>query len=326
MTRAIVAVEKGQPAQLTEVHIATPNEGEILIDVTHSSVNYKDGSAITGRPGVVRRWPLVLGIDAVGIVLESASTAFTVGDRVVLNGAGAGETRDGGYSRRMLAPADSLVRIPDRISLAQAAAIGTAGFTAALAVLAIADHTVAPAGEILVTGAAGGVGSIAISLLARRGYRVVASTGRGEVEGAYLAALGASRVIDRAELSATIAAPLQERRWSAAVDGVGSHTLVNALAQTGYGGIVVSYGLAQGADLPGTVLPFILRAVTLAGANSVDAPLALRERGWALLGDELDLDALDAMSRTVGLTDIAEVAAQILAGQVRGRTVVDLSL
>ena len=324
MVRAIMANEKGQQAVQAQAGIQAPAPGEVLIDVTHSSVNYKDAMAMSGR-GIVRRWPLVLGIDAVGVVAESGSESFLPGDRVVLNGAGAGEDRDGGYAERFLAPAASLVRVPDRISLAQAAAIGTAGFTAALAVLAVGDHGLAPGdGEVLVTGAAGGAGSIAISLLAGRGYKVVASTGRGEQEGAYLTGLGATRILNRGELSEPIAAPLQEQRWSAVIDAIGSNTLVNALAQTRYGGIAVSYGLAQGMDLPGTVLPFILRAVTLTGANSVDAPAPLRERAWTMLGEEMNLDALDAMTTTVGLTETLDLADLVLRGQVRGRSVVDV--
>lgn len=308
-----------------EAGIQAPAPGEVRIDVTHSSVNYKDAMAMSGR-GIVRRWPLVLGIDAVGVVAESGSELFTPGDRVVLNGAGAGEDRDGGYAERVLAPAASLVRVPDRISLPQAAAIGTAGFTAALAVLAVEDHGLAPGdGEVLVTGAAGGAGSIAISLLAGRGYKVVASTGRVEQESAYLTGLGAKRILNRRELSEPIAAPLQEQRWSAVIDAIGSHTLVNALAQTRYGGIAVSYGMAQGIDLPGTVLPFILRAVTLTGANSVDAPAPLRERAWTMLGEEMNLDALDAMTTTVGLTETLDLADLMLRGQVRGRSVVDVA-
>lgn len=325
MVRAIIANEKGRPAVEAEARIQSPAPGEVLIDVTHSSVNYKDAMAMSGR-GIVRRWPLVLGIDAVGVVAESGSELFMQGDRVVLNGAGAGEDRDGGYAERVLAPAASLVRVPDRISLAQAAAVGTAGFTAAIAALAVEEHGLAPGdGEVLVTGAAGGAGSIAISLLAGRGYKVVASTGRVEQESAYLTDLGATRIIDRRELSEPIAAPLQEQRWSAVIDAVGSHTLVNALAQTRYGGIAISYGLAQGIDLPGTVLPFILRAVTLTGANSVDAPAPLRERAWTMLGKEMNLDALDAMTTTVGLTGTLDLAESMLRGQVRGRSVVDVA-
>lgn len=323
--RAIVAQEKRQPAVLTEIDRPQPGDGEVLIEVSHSSVNYKDGATMLGRPGFVRTAPLVLGIDAVGTVSESHSPRFSPGDRVVLNGGGAGETRPGGYAEYTTADADDLVRVPESLGAQQAAAIGTAGFTAALAVLALTDHGIRPGdGEVLVTGAAGGVGSIALSLLAGQGHQVVASTGRGESEGEYLRRLGASRIIDRSELSAESSAPLQHQHWSAVVDGVGSHTLANALAQTRYGGIAVAYGLAQGSDLPATVLPFILRAVTLTGANSVDAPVALRERAWALLAADLDLAALGTMTGVVPLAGTLEVAQRIVDGQVRGRTVVDI--
>lgn len=336
--RAIVAQAPEEPAILTEIpgpeleataggSDSATAHGDVLIDVTHSSVNYKDGSTLLGRRGFVRSWPLVLGIDIVGTVRESADPRFAPGDRVTLNGAGAGESRPGGYAELTTAPGDALVHIPDSISSARAAAIGTAGFTAAIAVLAIADHGLRPGdGDVLVTGAAGGVGSVAMSLLAGQGYSVVASTGRAEQLSDYLTELGAARIIDRGELSEPAMAPLQTQRWAAVVDGVGSHTLANALAQTRYGGIAVSYGLAQGADLPATVLPFILRAVTLTGANSVDAPRELRERAWGMLGDVLDLDGLDRMTTVIGLGDVPGVAEAILAGQVRGRTVVDLSL
>lgn len=325
--RAIVAPTPNEPAVLAEIDPPRLDaDGEVLIQVSHSSVNYKDGSTALGRPGFVRSWPLTLGIDIVGTVTETTSDAFTPGDRVTLNGAGAGESRPGGYGEYATAPAASLVKVPDTLTSAQAAAIGTAGFTAALAVLAIEDHGLEPGdGEILVTGAAGGVGSVAINLLARRGYTVTASTGRKTQEHAYLTGLGASRVIDRETLSEPTSSPLQEQRWAGVVDGVGSHTLANALAQTRYGGIAVAYGLAQGLDLPATVLPFILRAVTLTGANSVEAPLPLRQRAWELLGTELDLNALDEMSTTIGLSEVLEIAPRILAGQVRGRTIVDLT-
>lgn len=324
--RAIVASAPHEPAVLTEIDAPRPDRGDVLIKVSHSSVNYKDGSTVLGRPGFVRTWPLTVGIDIVGDVIESTTDAFTPGDRVTLNGAGAGENRPGGYAEYATAPAASLVKVPESLTSAQAAAIGTAGFTAALAVLAIEDHGLkAGDGEVLVTGAAGGVGSVALNLLARRGYSVTASTGRKAQEHGYLTGLGASRVIDRQSLSEPAPAPLQEQRWAAVVDGVGSHTLANALAQTRYGGVAVAYGLAQGVDLPVTVLPFILRAVTLTGANSVDAPLPLRQRAWELLGTELDRDALDRLSTTIGLADVLDIAPRFLTGQVRGRTIVDLT-
>ena len=327
--RAIVAPQKQQPAELTEVDPpgldADDADGEVLIDVSHSSLNFKDGATMLGRPGFVRSHPLVVGIDAVGTVRESRSERFTVGDAVVLNGGGAGEHRPGGFAEVTTAHEDSLVRLPEPLSPEQAAAIGTAGFTAALAVLAIEDSGPRPGdGEVLVTGAAGGVGSVAITLLARRGHTVVASTGRGESEGEYLRRLGAATILDRSELEEENARPLQSERWAAVVDGVGSHTLANALAQTRYGGLAVAYGLAQGPDLPTTVLPFILRAVTLTGANSVSAPAPLRERAWAMLGTDLDLDLLAAMTQSVGLQGALDLAGEIVDGRVRGRTVVDV--
>ena len=326
--RAIVAPQKQQPAELTEVAPPTLSDdadGEVLIEVSHSSLNYKDGATMLGRPGFVRSYPLVVGIDAVGTVLDSRSERFAAGDAVILNGGGAGEHRPGGYAEVTTAHEDSLVRLPGSLSPEQAAAIGTAGFTAALAVLAIEDSGPRPGdGEVLVTGAAGGVGSVAIALLAARGHTVVASTGRGGSEGEYLRRVGAAAILDRAELAEEGGKPLQSERWAAVVDGVGSHTLANALAQTRYGGLAIAYGLAQGPDLPTTVLPFILRAVTLTGANSVNAPAVLRERAWALLGTDLDLELLAAMTQRVGLQGALDLAGEIVEGRVRGRTVVDV--
>ncbi|NLA65911.1 MAG: oxidoreductase [Leucobacter sp.] len=325
--RAIVSQAPNEAAILTEIDPPRlDTDGEVLIQVTHSSVNYKDGSTVLGRPGFVRSWPLTLGIDIVGTVTESNSAAFSPGDHVTLNGAGAGETRSGGYAEYATAPAAALVKVPDSLTSAQAAAFGTAGFTAALAVLAIEDHGLQPGdGDILVTGAAGGVGSLAIALLARRGYTVTGSTGRIAEAQDYLTALGAAQVIDRQTLSEPTKAPLQEQRWAGVVDGVGSHTLANSLAQTRYGGIAVAYGLAQGPDLPSTVLPFILRAVTLRGANSVYAPLPLRQRAWELLDTELDLNSLDLMSSSISMAEVLELAPRILAGEIRGRTIVDVT-
>ena len=324
--RAILLESQGAAAQVVEASEEALLDGAVQLDVLYSSYNYKDGLAVAGAGGIVRAWPLVLGIDVVGRVTASADPAWSEGDLVVLNGDGLGEGRHGGFATRARVRPDALVRVPASLSPLQAAAIGTAGFTAMIAVLKLADAGVQPGdGEILVTGAAGGVGSVAVSLLAGRGYRVVASSGRMLEEGDYLRALGASRVIDRAELSATGGKPLQSTRWAGAVDVVGSTTLANVLAQTQYGGTVIACGLAQGADLPVTVLPFILRDVTLGGANSVDAPLALRERAWEALGAELNLTQLDAMTTTIGLAEALPFAAEILAGRVRGRTVVDVN-
>ncbi|WP_440709157.1 MDR family oxidoreductase [Herbiconiux sp. YIM B11900] len=331
MADALVVTEKGSRAQLLEIDEreffdGTGGDQAVDLDVLFSGINYKDGLALLGRPGVVREWPLVAGIDVVGRVAASGSPRFAVGDLVVLTGDGIGESRHGGLATRARVRPDALIALPDSISAQRAAAIGTAGFTAMLAVLALDDAGVTPdAGEVLVTGAAGGVGSIAVSLLASRGYTVVASTGRVQEQGGYLTGLGASEVIDRAPLGEA-GKPLQRQRWAGAVDSVGSHTLANILAQTNYGGTVVACGLAQGGDLPASVMPFILRSVTLTGANSVEAPLALRERAWAALASELDLAALDSMTETVPLSGALEVAERILDGQVRGRTVVDPAL
>jgi acrylyl-CoA reductase (NADPH) len=300
------------------------SDAVVLIDVQYSSVNFKDGLALMGKPGVIRDYPLIPGIDLVGVVRESDSEWFRQGDAVVLNGDGIGERRNGGLAERARVRRDALVALPDGITAVRAAAIGTAGFTAMLAVLELEDQGVTPAdGEVLVTGAAGGVGSLATSLLAGRGFSVTASTGRREEEADFLHRLGAKSIIDRNELSQP-GKPLQSQRWAAAVDSVGSHTLANVLAQTNYGGIVISCGLAQGSDLPTTVMPFILRQVSLIGANSVEAPLELRERAWQALADELDPALLDELTTVVPLGEAVVVAERILAGRVRGRTVVDV--
>lgn len=323
--RAIVVDERGAEPRVAEDLEEGLLEGDVELDVLYSSFNYKDGLALAGR-GIVRSWPLIPGIDLVGRVTASRADGWAEGELAVLNGDGLGEYRHGGFATRARVRPDALVRLPEAISPLHAAAIGTAGFTAMLSVLALEDAGVGPeAGEILVTGAAGGVGSIAISLLAGRGYRVVASTGRAEEQGEYLSGLGAARTIDRRELSEELGKPLQEQRWAGAIDSVGSTTLANVLAQTAYGGAVAACGLAQGADLPVTVLPFILRGVTLTGANSVDAPRALRQRAWDALAAEIDRGLLDGMTETVGLAEVPALAAEILAGRVRGRTVVDVN-
>jgi acrylyl-CoA reductase (NADPH) len=322
--RAIVLESKDAGPVLQEIDEDRLLAGDVELDVLFSSCNYKDGLALAGR--LVRVFPLIPGIDLVGRVSASGAGEWRPGDLVVLNGDGLGESRHGGYATRARVRPDALVRLPEGISPERAAAIGTAGFTAMLCVLALEDAGVRPgSGDVLVTGAAGGVGSVAVSLLAGRGYRVVASTGRVVEQGGYLRGLGAASVIDRSELSAEVGRPLQTRRWAGAVDSVGSTTLANVLAQTAYGGTVAACGLAQGSDLPTTVLPFILRGVTLAGVNSVDAPRALRQRAWDALAAELDLDALDAMTTTIDLAETIDHAGAILEGQVRGRTVVDVN-
>ena len=324
MFRALV-VDKDTPPTLRDVDDDFLPEADVTIAVEYSSVNFKDGLALSENGGgVVRTFPLVPGIDLVGTVEHSEDPAFAVGDRVILTGDGIGEKYFGGLAERARVRSDALVALPDGLTAERAAAIGTAGFTAMIAVLALERNGVTPgSGEILVTGAAGGVGSVAIALLAGRGYTVVASTGRAEAEGAYLRSLGAGTVIDRSEFS-NAGKPLQKQRWAGAVDSVGSATLANVLAQTNYGGTVVACGLAQGADLPATVMPFILRSVTLTGANSVEAPAALREQAWAALANELDGELLDSMTTTIGLSDVIAAGARILAGSIRGRTVVDV--
>ena len=297
--------------------------GEVLVQIDHSSLNYKDGLAITGRGPVVRVWPMVPGIDGAGVVVASSHPAWRVGDRVVHNGWGAGETRWGCLAGRARLMGDWLVPLPAAFTTRQAMALGTAGYTAMLCVLAIERHGIKPGdGEVLVTGASGGVGSIAVALLARLGHRVVAATGKA-AEADYLRRLGAGSVIDRAELSAP-GKPLQKERWAAVVDAVGSHTLVNALAQTRYGGVVAACGLAQGGDLPGSVMPFILRGVTLAGIDSVMAPLGLRRVAWERLARDVDPPTLDAISEVVPLERAVAKAHALMDGQVRGRIVVEI--
>jgi len=297
-------------------------EGEVLVRVEHSSLNYKDGMAVAGRPGVVRSYPIVPGIDVVGVVERSADPRWQAGQRLVVNGAGLGESRDGGYAQLAVVPGGSAVPVPGSLSPWAAAAIGTAGDTAALSVLALERAGVRPEdGDILVTGASGGVGTIAIALLARAGYRVVASTGRVQERGEALRALGAAEVVDRAELSEP-GRPLQKARFAGAVDSVGGVTLANVLASTAYGGTVTCCGLVQGAELPATVMPFILRAVSLVGVNSVNTPLPLRMAAWQRLGSALDESFLRANAEEIGLEQVPAAAERILAGRVHGRTVV----
>jgi len=319
------AGKRTQSAALTTVGADALMDGDVTINVEYSSINYKDGLALMGRPGVVRVWPLIAGIDLVGTVESSADPRWAAGDRVILNGAGIGESHHGGLAERARVSGASLVRLPEGMSPVRAAAIGTAGFTAMLAVLALERGGVTPdSGDLLVTGAGGGVGSIAIALLAARGYRVVASTGRAGELGDYLRNLGAADLLDRSTL-AEAGKPLQAQRWAGAVDSVGSHTLANILAQTHQGGVVAACGLAQGADLPTTVMPFILRAVTLAGINSVEAPPALRSEAWSRLARDLDSGLLDGLTEVISLEESFDAAARILAGQVHGRIVVDVT-
>ena len=299
-------------------------DGDVLVGVEYSTLNYKDGLALTQRGPVVRTWPMVPGIDGAGRVIDSRHPRWKAGDRVVHNGWGVGETRWGCLAERAVLAGAGLVALPDAFSARQAMAIGTAGYTAMLCVLALERHGVVPGGgDVLVTGATGGVGSVAVALLARLGYRVVASTGRPG-EGDYLRHLGAAEVIDRATLSSP-GKPLARERWAGAVDTLGSHTLANVCASTRYRGVVAACGLAQGMDFPATVAPFILRGVTLAGVDSVQCPLADRLVAWERLARDLDVTRLDRMVTEIGLGDAIGKAAELMAGQVRGRLVVDVN-
>ena len=308
-------------AELEEARLPEVAEGGVLVRPEYSTVNYKDGLALTNRSPVVRLWPMVAGIDGAGTVLQSAHPGWKPGDRFILNGWGVGETHWGCLSQRARLKGDWLVPLPAALSARQAMAIGTAGYTAMLCVMALERHGLRPgAGDVLVTGATGGVGSVAVALLARLGHRVVAATGKAG-ETAYLRGLGAADVIDRAELAAP-GKPLQKERWAAVVDAVGSHTLANACAQVRYGGAVAACGLAQGADLPATVMPFILRGVALLGVDSVMAPPALRRAAWERLATDLDLGLLESMCTEIGLDDVLAAARRLMDGQVRGRVVV----
>ena len=295
--------------------------GGVTVAIEYSTLNYKDGLAITNRSPVVRSWPMVAGIDGAGTVVDSQHPSWKPGDRVLLNGYGVGETHKGCLAGQARLKGEWLVRVPEAFTTRQAMAIGTAGYTAMLCVLALERHGLQPgAGEVLVTGATGGVGSVAVALLARLGHRVIAATGKAE-EAAYLKDLGAADVIDRAELSAA-GKPLQKERWAAAVDAVGSHTLVNVCAQLRYGGAVAACGLAQGFDLPATVMPFILRNVALLGVDSVMAPIALRQQAWERLARDLDPALLETMTTEIGLDEAMAAAEKLMQGKVRGRIVV----
>lgn len=295
--------------------------GDVTVSVAYSTLNYKDGLAITNKGPVVRSWPMVAGIDGAGTVVDSSHPAWKPGDAFVHNGWGVGETHWGCLAEKARLKGDWLVRLPAAFTPRQAMAIGTAGYTAMLCVLALEDHGLKPgAGEVLVTGATGGVGSVATALLGRLGYKVVAATGKAGEE-AYLKSLGASAIIDRAELTSA-GKPFQKERWAGVVDAVGSHTLANALAQTRYGGVVAACGLAQGMDLPTTVMPFILRGVTLAGIDSVMAPLPKRQRAWERLARDLDPALLERMIEEIPLATAIAKAQDLMAGKVRGRVVV----
>jgi acrylyl-CoA reductase (NADPH) len=324
--RALVArkTDDTQRCDYEQLTLSDLDDGDVTVAVEYSTINFKDGLAMTGAAPIVQRHPLVLGIDYAGTVLESSHAAFSAGDRVVLNGYGASEYLHGGYAERARVSGDLLVKLPDAISTRQAMAIGTAGYTAMLSVMGLQSNGPRPDdGEILVTGAAGGVGSVAISLLAGLGYTVVASTGRSE-ESDFLTSLGASEILDRATLGER-GKPLQRERWAGVIDCVGSHTLANAIAQTRYDGVVTACGLAQGADLPATVLPFILRNVRLQGVDSVQAPMERRLTAWTRLATELDIAKLEALSFDLPFSDVLQRGGDILAGKIRGRAVVDLA-
>lgn len=323
---AIVATEingkvKGQLQQLSLADL--PDE-DVLIDVSYSSLNFKDGLAVSGKGKICKRLPMVCGIDLAGTVIESSSDKFKAGDAVLVNGYALGEKYWGGYSQKQRVNSEFLVNVPDTFSLQDTMAIGTAGYTAMLSVLMLERQGVKPAnGEILVTGAAGGVGSVAVALLAKLDYTVVASTGRPETHD-YLTALGASSFIERADLSEK-GAPLAAERWAGVVDTVGSHTLANAIAQTKRNGCVAACGLAGGIDLPSSVFPFILRGVVLAGIDSVMATMGLRQEAWRRLATDLPKEKINAISRLEPMSNLPELAELIVSGSIRGRVVVDVN-
>lgn len=317
------ATKQQRAAELVELGLDDLMEGDVTVAVSHSTINYKDGLAVTGKAPVVRRFPMIPGIDFAGTIVTSACSSFQSGDPVILNGWGVGETHMGGYAGRARVRKEWLLARPEGLGAAETMAIGTAGYTAMLAVLALERTGLTPAsGPVVVTGAAGGVGSVAIALLAGLGFTVIASTGRPE-EADYLKGLGATDVIDRAELSQP-ARPLGKERWAGGIDSVGSHTLANVLASTRYGGAVAACGLAGGMDLPSSVAPFILRGVSLLGIDSVMAPVTRRREAWDRLATDLDRDKLAAMTTTLPLEAVIATAPDILAGKVRGRIVVEV--
>ena len=321
--KAIVVekAESGQTVGLADFDERELMEGDVTVGVEYSTLNYKDGLALTGKAPVVRRFPMIAGIDFAGTVQSSSHPAWKPGDKVILNGWGLGETHLGGYAQKARVKGDWLVRLPQSMSTRQAMAIGTAGYTAMLAVMALERAGVAPArGAVIVTGAAGGVGSVAIALLAKLGYTVIASTGR-PAEAGYLKGLGATEVIERKELTGPVR-PLSKERWAGGIDAVGSTTLANVLSMTRYGGAVAACGLAGGMDLPTSVAPFILRGVSLIGIDSVMCPLAMRQQAWGRLETDLDQAKIAAMTAEIGLGEVIDAGARVVAGEVRGRIVV----
>lgn len=316
--------EAGQTASFKQLELNDLMEGDTVVRVTHSTLNYKDGLAVSGRAPIARKHPMIAGIDFAGVVESTTSTYVKAGDSVILNGWGASESHFGGYAEKARVKGEWLVPLPRNFTAAEAMAIGTAGYTSMLAVMALEDLKMTPAsGPVLVTGAAGGVGSVAVALLKTLGFSVIASTGRTE-EADYLKGLGAAEVIARSELSGEPRA-LNKERWAGAVDSVGSKTLANVLSMTKYGGAVAACGLAQGMDLPASVAPFILRGITLTGIDSVMCPRPRRLDAWERLSRNLDKGKLAAMTVHAGLSDVPRLAPEILAGKVRGRVVVDIA-
>jgi acrylyl-CoA reductase (NADPH) len=326
MFKAIMISQDEEKKQSVDVVLLKEDdlmEGDVTVEVQATTVNYKDGIAITGKSPVIRCWPMVPGVDFAGCVLSSSHKDFVEGDNVILNGWGVGEVHFGAYSQKARVSGDWLIKRPKAFSPQQAMSIGTAGYTAMLCVMALERYGITPdKGQILVTGANGGVGSVAIALLSKLGYDIAASTGRPD-EAEFLKSLGANEIIDRNELSEK-GRPLGKERWAGAIDAIGSHTLANVLAQIKYGGGVAACGLAQGFDLPATVMPFILRGVALLGVDSVMAPKTRREEAWARLAQDLDMSKLDAISTTIGFDDIIGAAHDIIDGKIRGRVVVDM--
>ena len=315
--------DKGTTAALTQFDEAELMDGDVTVGIEYSALNYKDGLAVTGKAPVVRRFPMIAGIDLAGTVEQSSHPQWKAGDKVICTGWGMGETHLGAYAEKTRVKGDWLVRLPDGMSTRDAMAIGTAGFTAMLAVLALEKHGLTPeVGPVVVTGAAGGVGSVAIAVLSKLGYHVIASTGRMS-EAPYLVGLGAAEVIDRNELSGP-AKPLARERWAGGVDSVGSTTLANLLSMTKYGGAIAACGLAAGMDLPSSVAPFILRGGCLLGIDSVMCPISRRKLAWSRLASDLDPAKLAEITHEIGLEQVIEAGARILAGQVRGRTVVKI--
>jgi acrylyl-CoA reductase (NADPH) len=324
--KALLATKTGKEisTRIVDFNESDLMPGEVSIAVDYSTVNYKDALAVSGRAEIIRAPSLIPGIDLAGTVEASTQPGIAVGDKVVVNGWGLSQTHHGGYAQKARVKGEWVLKIPSLFSTQDAMAIGTAGYTAMLSVLAVEHGGITPGhGDVLVTGANGGVGSIAIAILSKLGYRVVASTGR-PTESGYLRDLGAADVMDRRTLSDS-GSPIGKERWAAAVDSVGSHTLVNVLAQTKYRGVVTACGMAQGVDLPGSLLPFILRNVTLAGIDSVNAPSDVRALAWSRLASDLDLTKLQRTATRVALAEVPSIAARILEGRVQGRTIVDVN-